>query len=147
MSTSKAVKSKARVSHHNKCQPSRSLSPATKCNPSPVDPASSRAFLDLDYFSSDYSCCGTTFATAFASHCCTSHFSLRYCIHCGTTFATHFGAALLTAPPKRWAPAFRSVRASANDKFVESEAVAPRVTPVAAREGARNGTQDVNSLS
>jgi hypothetical protein len=105
--------------------------------PSPVDPASSRAFLDLDYFSSDYSCCGTTFAAAFASHCCTSCFSLLYGIHFGTTFATYYGAALLTAPPKRWAPACRSVRASANDKFVENEEVAPRVTPVAAARRSR----------
>jgi len=104
--------------------------------PSPVDPASSRAFLDLDYFSSDYSCCGTTFATAFASHCCTSCFSLQHCIHFGTTFATYYGAALLTAPPKRWAPACRSVRASANDK-IENEEVAPRVTPVAAARRSR----------
>jgi hypothetical protein len=108
--------------------------------PSPVDPASSKAFLDLDYFSSDYSCCGTTsattFATAFASHCCTSHFSLRHCIHFGTTFTSHYGAALLTAPPKRWAPACRSVRASANDK-IENEEVAPRVTPVAAARRSR----------
>ena len=96
----------------------------------------SRAFLDLDYFSSDYSCCGTTSAAAFASHCCTSHFSLRYCIHFGTAFATYYDAALLTAPPKRWAPACRSVRASANDK-IENEEVAPRVTPVAAARRSR----------
>jgi hypothetical protein len=85
-------------------------------------PNSSRAFLDLDSELSDQPLL---------------YFSLLYRIHFGTAFTTYYGAASLTTPPKRWALVCRSVRASADDKIVESEAVAPRVTPVAAARRSR----------
>jgi hypothetical protein len=68
-------------------------------------------------------------------HCL--HCSLRYCLCCGTAFTAYCIHCVTDPPPKRPAPACRSVRASADDKIVENEEVAPRVTPVAAARRSR----------
>jgi hypothetical protein len=82
-----------------------------------------RAFLDLDCLPSD------------CFHCL--YCSLRYFFCCGTALTAYCIHCVTDPPPKRSAPACRSVQASANDKIVENEEVAPRVTPVAAARRSR----------
>jgi hypothetical protein len=94
-----------------------------------------RAFLDLDSFSSDC----LHFSTAFTAYCGTPLLTAvtAHCLCFGTDLVSQTDRSRSRAPVCRSRVHPKASAVSADDKFVENEEVAPRVTPVAAARRSR----------
>jgi hypothetical protein len=116
--------------------PARSISQNLSILSSPNCPsASCRAFLDLDSFSSDC----FHFGTAFTAYCGTPLLTAltSHCLCFGTDLVSRADRSRSRAPVCRSRVHPKASAVSADDKFVENEEVAPRVTPVAAARRSR----------